>query len=68
VRSLNTENTTMPERLITIAEASRKTGIAYHCLRRLALSGRVPTVDVAGLRRIRLSAVLSIMSELGAEV
>jgi len=53
----------MAEPLLTCAEASRRTGISYSMLRRLLINGRIASVDVAGVRRVRLSAVRSAMSE-----
>jgi excisionase family DNA binding protein len=54
----------MDERLITIAEAARETGLVYYTLRRLVVRGAIPSVMVAGgVRRVRLSAVRACFQE-----
>jgi excisionase family DNA binding protein len=56
-----------PEPLLTIASAARHTGVAEWTLRRLVRDGRIPSVDVAGARRVRLSAVQAAIREVNAE-
>jgi len=56
----------MAERLLTIAQAARETGLVYHTLRRLIARGRVASVRVAGLRKVRLSAVQAVLEEICA--
>ena len=51
---------------ITIAEASRKTGLPYAMLQKLIKKGQVPSVRVKGVRRVWLSAVLACLEECGA--
>ena len=43
----------MAEPIITIASAARKIGLGYHVLLRLIHERRVPSVRVAGTRRVR---------------
>jgi hypothetical protein len=54
------------EPIITIARAARMSGISIFTLRRLVRSGRCASVRVAGVRRVRLSAVMSCLQELPA--
>ena len=50
--------------LVTLAAASRESGLAYHTLRRLVLIGRIPHICVAGrTRRVRMSQVRALMAE-----
>jgi excisionase family DNA binding protein len=47
------------ERLITIAEAARESGVAAWTLYRLVRDGSIPSYAIAGkLKRVRLSEVL----------
>jgi hypothetical protein len=45
------------EPLVPIAVASRATGVGYSLLRRLIGQGRIPSVRVCGVPRVRISAV-----------
>jgi excisionase family DNA binding protein len=52
------------ERLITVAEAARSSGLAPWTLYRLVRSGQVPSVLIgAKTRRVRLSDVLGAIRE-----
>jgi predicted site-specific integrase-resolvase len=52
------------EALVTLATASRESGLAYHTLRRLCLAGRIPCVTIAGsTRRVRMSQVRALIAE-----
>jgi len=53
----------MSEPLLTVSRAARELGLAPHTLRRLVVSGHVPSVDVAGLIRVRLSQVVACLQE-----
>jgi excisionase family DNA binding protein len=57
----------MPEPIITIAAAARQTGLAYHALLRLLHMRRIPSVRVAGTRRVRLSQVAAYIQEISAD-
>jgi hypothetical protein len=54
----------MAERIVTLASASRATGLAYHTLRRLVHSRRIKSVRVDGIARCRLSDVFAVIEEL----
>jgi excisionase family DNA binding protein len=56
----------MSEPIITIARAARECGLAYHVLLRLIHERRIPSVRVAGTRRVRLSAVRAIVEEIAS--
>ncbi|MGP0065035.1 MAG: helix-turn-helix transcriptional regulator [Isosphaeraceae bacterium] len=57
------------ERLITIAQASRASGVAEWTLRRLVRSGQIPSFVIGSkTRRVRLSDVLSAIRESAATV
>ncbi len=58
----------MAETFVPIAVASRKSGIPYRSLRRLIQQGRVPSVRFAGIPRVRLSHVLGVIEERGADL
>jgi excisionase family DNA binding protein len=51
------------ENLITIAQAAREVGIAHHVLRRLLARGRIRSVRIGGLPKVRLSDVRSAIEE-----
>jgi len=55
----------MAEQLVPIARAARETGIPYQTLWRLVHAGRIPSVEFAGLRRVRLSQVRGSIREIG---
>lgn len=55
------------ESLLTIAEASRRTGLAHWTLRRLVKSRRIPHVIIAGVRRVRLSDIKATIREVAVE-
>jgi hypothetical protein len=52
-----------PEAILTFAQASTLSGIPAASIRRLARLGVIPSVFVAGTRRVRLSAVLQVLAE-----
>jgi hypothetical protein len=54
------------EPILTIAAAARATGIACLALERLGALDCVASLRVAGVRRVRLSAVLACLEECGA--
>jgi predicted site-specific integrase-resolvase len=54
---LSTVTQTAAEPLVTTAHASRATGVSYHLLRRLVNQGKVPSVTIAGIVRVRLSDI-----------
>jgi hypothetical protein len=56
----------MVEPIISVAKASRQTGVPYHVLLRLMHLRRIPSVRVAGIRRVRLSQVASAIEEVSA--
>jgi excisionase family DNA binding protein len=51
------------EQLIPIAQAARTAGLSYSTVRRLVSQGRIPSVRVCGIPRVRLSAVLAAIEE-----
>jgi len=56
----------MAEPIIPITRAARAVGLPYQSLLRLIHLGRIPSVRIAGgTRRVRLSAVLAHIEELG---
>jgi excisionase family DNA binding protein len=55
----------MAEPIISIAAAARAVGIPYHTLRRLIGLGRIASVRVAGIRRVRASQVIAAIEECG---
>src|SRR4051794_11612258 len=54
---------TTAETLVTVARASRECGVAHWTLRRLIAEGRIPSVSIAGVKRVRISAVRSAIEE-----
>ncbi len=56
------------EPLMTIASVSRRTGVPYLTLRRLIALGRIGSVRVAGIPRVRLSEVQAAIVERRASV
>jgi len=59
--SMNTAAST--ETLISIREASRRVGLNYAMLRRLISLGRIDSVQIAGITRVRESSVRQQISE-----
>ena len=55
-----------PEAVLTFSKASTLSGIPAATIRRLARMGRIPSVFVAGTRRVRLSAVMQVVAEASA--
>jgi hypothetical protein len=51
------------EPLVTQAVAARAVGLPPSTLRRMVRLGHIPSVEIAGTRRVRLSAVRSVMRE-----
>ncbi len=51
------------EQLIPLTQASRATGVSYSTIRRLVALGRIPSVRVCGIPRVRLGAVLAAIEE-----
>ena len=60
-----TKSTTEP--IIPVSHAALAVGLPEHALRRLVNAGRVPSVRIAGgVRRVRVSQVLTCLEELCA--
>jgi excisionase family DNA binding protein len=51
------------EPIMPVSRAAKLSGIPVFTLRRLVRSGRVASVRVAGIRRVRLSAVSACLEE-----
>lgn len=51
------------EPILTVSRAAKMSGLPVLTLRRLVRSGRVRSVKVAGIRRVRLSAVAECLEE-----
>ena len=56
------------EPILTMAAAARAVGLPVLALRRLVYAGRIAHVKVAGVRRVRLSAVLACLEESPAAI
>jgi len=54
------------EPLMPVSQAARQVGLSVFALRRLIAKGRCPSVLVAGIRRVRLSQVRSVIQEVPA--
>ena len=54
------------EPLLKISIAARQAGLSVFALRRLIKRGKCPSVLVAGTRRVRLSGVRSVITEVPA--
>jgi hypothetical protein len=55
-----------PEPLLKISLAARQAGLSVFALRRLIKKGKCPSVLVAGIRRVRMSGVRSVIKEVPA--
>jgi excisionase family DNA binding protein len=51
------------EPILTVSKASELSGVPVFTLRRLVRSGRVASVKVCGIRRVRLSAISECLEE-----
>jgi excisionase family DNA binding protein len=51
------------EPILTVSKAAELSGVPLYTLRRLVRAGRVRSVKVAGIRRVRLSAVAEVLEE-----
>ena len=60
---MNTGSETETDRLIPVSEAARALGWPEATLRRLVSKGRLPSTSLAGIRRVRLSQLRSLLSE-----
>jgi hypothetical protein len=54
---------TVAEPILTQTAAARAVGLPVLIVRRLIAAGRVPLVEVAGVRRVRLAALRSVVRE-----
>ena len=54
------------EQVVPITEAARQLGLPYAMLYRLVRQGRVPSVVVSGITRVRLSALRACISDRAA--
>jgi excisionase family DNA binding protein len=52
------------EKIVPITVAARALGVPYSALRRLVVAGRVPSVRLGGVRRVRLSQLRTMLEEI----